>query len=311
MRVLVTGASGWIGSAVVPELIDAGHQVTGLARSQASADALTAAGAGVLRGTLDDLDTLRSAAAASDGVIHLAFKHDIAFSGGFEAAANADRRAVETFGEALAGSGRPLVIASGTLGLAPGRVATEQDGQAADGAMAHAGGGPQIRRGTALLTVSFAARQIRSSVVRLPPTVHGDGDHGFMATLVGVARERGVSGYVGDGSNRWPATHRFDAAHLFRLALENAPAGSTLHAIAEEGVPIRAVADVIGRHLGLPVAAVAPENAAGHFGWLGAFIGLDSPASSAATRELMGWQPTNPGLIDDLEKGHYFQRSAH
>ena len=311
MRVFVTGASGWIGSALVPELIDAGHQVTGLARSQASADALTAAGAGVLRGTLDDLDTLRSAAAASDGVIHLAFKHDIAFSGGFEAAANADRRAVETFGEALAGSDRPLVIASGTLGLAPGRVATEQDGQVADETMAHAGGGPQIRRGTALLTVSFAARQIRSSVVRLPPTVHGDGDHGFMATLVGVARERGVSGYVGDGSNRWPATHRFDAAHLFRLALENAPAGSTLHAIAEEGVPIRAVADVIGRQLGLPVAAVALEDAAGHFGWLGAFIGLDSPASSAATRELMGWLPTHPGLIDDLEKGHYFLPSAH
>ena len=311
MRVFVTGASGWIGSALVPELIDAGHQVTGLARSAASADALTAAGAGVLRGTLDDLDTLRSATAASDGVVHLAFKHDIAFSGGFEAAANADRRAVETFGEALAGSDRPLVIASGTLGLAPGRVATEQDGQAADETMAHAGGGPQIRRGTALLTVSLAARQIRSSVVRLPPTVHGDGDHGFMATLVGVARERGVSGYVGDGSNRWPATHRFDAAHLFRLALENAPAGSTLHAIAEEGVPIRAVADVIGRQLGLPVAAVAPQDAAGHFGWLGAFIGLDSPASSAATRELMGWLPAHPGLIDDLEKGHYFLPSAH
>ena len=311
MRVFVTGASGWIGSAVVPELIDAGHQVTGLARSEASAGALTAAGAGVLRGTLDDLDTLRSAAAASDGVIHLAFKHDIAFSGGFEAAASADRRAVETFGEALAGTDRPFVIASGTLGVAPGRVATEQDGQAAGEAMAHAGGGPQIRRGTALLMVSLAARQIRSSVVRLPPTVHGDGDHGFMATLVGVARDKGVSGYVGDGSNRWPATHRFDAAHLFRLALENAPAGSTLHAVAEEGVPIRAVADVIGQQLGLPAAAVAPEDAAGHFGWLGAFIGLDSPASSALTRELMGWQPTQPGLIDDLEKGHYFHDMAH
>jgi nucleoside-diphosphate-sugar epimerase len=309
MRVFVTGASGWIGSAAVPELIDAGHQVTGLARSDGSAAALTAAGASVVRGTIDDLDTLRSAAAASDGVIHLAFKHDTAFSGGFEAAADADRRAVETLGEALAGSGRPLVIASGTLGLVPGQVATERDGHGP--APAQAGRGPQIRRNTAELTLSLADRGIRSCVLRLPPTVHGDGDHGFMATLVRIDAEKGVSGYLGDGSNRWPAVQRFDAAHLFRLALENAPAGSTLHAIADEGVPIRAVADVIGRQLGLPVAAVAPEDAAGHFGWLGAFIGLDSPASSRLTRELMGWQPTHPGLIDDLEKGHYFQYAAH
>jgi len=306
MRVFVTGASGWIGSAVVPELIGAGHQVTGLARSDASAAALDAAGAKVQRGTIDDLDILRSAAAASDGVIHLAFKHDIAFSGGFQDAADADRRAVETFGEALAGSGRPFVIASGTLGLAPGRVATERDGLD-PGAPAHTGGGPATRQGTAHLTLSLAGRGVRSSVLRLPPTVHGDGDHGFMAALVGIARDQGVSGYLGDGSNRWPAVHRLDAAQLFRLALENAPAGSALHAIADEGVPIRDIAEVIGRHLGLPAAAVPAEEAGGHFGWLSPLIAIDSPASSALTRELLGWQPTQPGLIDDLEKGHYFR----
>ena len=307
MRVFVTGASGWIGSAVVPELIDAGHQVTGLARSDASAAALTAAGAEVLRGTIDDLDTLRDAAAACDGVIHLAFKHDTAFAGGFQAAADADRRAVETFGEALADSGRPFVIASGTLGLAPGRLATERDGLD-PGSAAHLSGGPQTRHATALMTLSLASRGVRSSVLRLPPTVHGDGDHGFMATLVGIARDKRVSGYVGDGSNRWPAVHRFDAAHLFRLAVEEAPAGSVLHAVADEGVPVRAIAEVIGRQLGVPVAAIAPEDAAGHFTWLSGFIGIDSPASSTLTRALLGWQPAQPGLLDDLDKGHYFHR---
>jgi nucleoside-diphosphate-sugar epimerase len=303
MRVFVTGASGWIGSAVVPELIDAGHQVLGLARSDASAAALTAAGAEVLRGTLDDLDRLRSAAAASDGVIHLAFKHDIAFSGGFQDAADADRRAVETFGEALAGSGRPFLIASGTAGIAPGRVATERDGLEP---AAGQGGGPETRRATALCTLSLASRGVRSSVVRLPPTVHGEGDHGFMATLVAIARDKGVSGYIGDGANRWPAVHRSDAAHLFCLALTGAPAGSALHAVADEGVPIRAIAEVIGRHLDVPVAAISPGDAAGHFGWLGGFLALDTPASSALTRELLGWQPVQPGLLDDLDKGHYF-----
>jgi nucleoside-diphosphate-sugar epimerase len=307
MRVLVTGASGWIGSAVVPELIDAGHQVTGLARSDASAAALTAAGAEVRRGTLDDLDVLRDAAAASDGVIHLAFKHDIAFSGDFDGAVEADRRAVDTLGEALTGSGRPFVIASGTLGLTPGRVATERDGDASDPATTQINERARGRLTTAQRTLALASHGVRSSVVRLPPTVHGDGDNGFMAALVGIARQKGVSGYVGDGSSRWPAAHRLDAAHLFRLALENAPAGSVLHAIADEGVPIRDIAEVIGRHLGVPVVSVSPEDAAGHFSWLAGFLAADSPASSTLTRELLGWQPTQPGLIDDLEKGHYFR----
>jgi nucleoside-diphosphate-sugar epimerase len=307
MRVFVTGASGWIGSAVIPELIGAGHQVTGLARSEASAAALTKAGAEVLHGTIDDLDTLRDAAQASGGVIHLAFKHDIAFSGGFEAAAGADRLAVETFGEALAGSDRPFVIASGTLGLTPGRVATERDGLADDFDVSHVSAGPRVRLATAQLTLSLASRGVRSSVLRLPPTVHGDGDHGFMAALVGVARDKGVSGYIGDGANRWPAVHRLDAAHLFRLAVEQAPAGSVLNAIADEGVPIHDIAEVIGRHLNLPTVSVPAADAPEHFGWLAAFIGIDSPASSALTRELTGWHPTQPGLIEDLEKGHYFR----
>jgi nucleoside-diphosphate-sugar epimerase len=311
MRVFVTGASGWIGSAVVPELIGAGHQVTGLARSDAAAVALTAAGAELHRGTLDDLDSLRRAAAAADGVIHLAFKHDIAFTGDFQGAADADRGAIETFGEALVGSDRPFVIASGTLGLAPGRVATERDGHGPESAAALSSGGAQTRLHNAQMTLSLAARGVRSSVVRLPPTVHGEGDHGFMAALVGIARARGVSGYIGDGSNRWPAVHRRDAAHLFRLALENAPAGSALHAVADEGVPIRTIAEVIARHLDLPVVAISAEDAGEHFGWLGGFLATDSPASSTLTRELLGWQPTQPGLIDDLEQGHYFDQPIH
>ncbi|KAA9156181.1 SDR family oxidoreductase [Amycolatopsis acidicola] len=307
MRVFVTGASGWIGSAVVPELVKAGHEVTGLARSEASAEVVAAAGARVLRGTMDDLDVLRDAAAASDGVIHLAFKHDIAFTGNFREAAGSERRAVEAFAGALAGSGRPLVVASGLGGLTPGRVVTEQDG--------HEGGpaptdveGPAARLATAELVLSLASQGIRSSIVRLCPTVHGEGDKGFMARLAGIAREKGVAGYLGDGANRWPAVHRLDAANLFRLALEKAPAGTTLHAVGDEGVPIRSLAEVMGEQLGVPVKAIEADDAAGHFGWLAGLLGLDIPASAAATRELLGWQPVRPGLLADLGEGHYFRR---
>jgi nucleoside-diphosphate-sugar epimerase len=301
VRIFVTGANGWIGSAVVPELINGGHQVTGLARSDASADALAAAGVEVLRGTLDDHDVLRRAAAASDGVIHLAFKHDVAFSGDLQGAADADRRAVEIMCEALAGSDRPFVLASGVLGVAPGRIVTERD------VPEHSGGGLQARQATAQMTLSLASSHVRSSVVRLPPSVHGDGDHGFMAHLVAIAREKGVSGYIADGTNRWSAVHVKDAAHLFRLAAEKAPAGSVLHAIADEGVPMRAIAETIGAQLNIPVVSVAPDDAGAHFGWLGAFLAMDGAASSAVTRELLGWQPTHPGLIDDLNEGHYFR----
>ncbi|MFF5587388.1 SDR family oxidoreductase [Streptomyces hygroscopicus] len=304
MRVFVTGASGWIGSAVVPELIGSGHQVVGLARSDASADALTAAGAEVVRGTIDDLDVLGNTAAASDGVIHLAFKHDTAFTGDFQGAAEADRRAVDAFGDALAGTDRPFVLASGLVGLLPGRVATERDRPTIDDSPV------SIRWATAQAVLALASRGIRSSVVRLSPTCHGEGDNGFMAALVAIARAKGVSGHIGDGTNRWPAVHRLDAARLFRLAVEKAPAGSVLHGVAEEGVPIRDIAEVIGRQLGLPVTSVAPEAAPEHFTWLSRFLGLDAPSSNTLTRELLGWQPTQPGLLEDLEEGHYFRTPA-
>lgn len=294
MRVFVTGASGFIGSAVVPELLAAGHQVTGLARSDASAAALIAAGAEVHRGTLADLGSLEAGARASEGVIHLAYNHDFSQ---YEAAAHTDRQAIEALGSALAGSDRPLVIASGMLGLVSGRVATEQD-------LPDPATNPRIA--SAQATLALAAQGVRSSVMRLSPSVHGEGDTGFMATLIGIARHKGVSGFIGDGSNRWPAVHRLDAARLFRLALEQAPAGSVLHAVADEGVTIRAVAEVIGRQLGLPVISIPADAAAEHFGWLARFLAADLPASSALTQERLGWQPTHAGLIEDLEQGHYF-----
>jgi nucleoside-diphosphate-sugar epimerase len=300
MRVFVTGASGWIGSAVVPELLGAGHQVIGLARSDTSAAALTAAGAEVVRGTVDDLDTLAGTAAAADAVIHLAFKHDVAFGGDFAGAAEADRRAVDAMGDALAGTERPFLLASGAAGLSLGRPATERDMPVIDGSPT------SIRSATAAATLALASRGVRSSVVRLAATCHGDGDNGFTAALVAIARAKGVSGYIGDGANRWPAAHRLDVARLFRLAVDKAPAGSVLHGVAEEGVPLRDIADAIGRHLGVPVVPVAPEDAAGHFGWLAHFAAFDIPVSSTLTRELLDWHPTEPGLLEDLDKGHYF-----
>ena len=292
MRVFVTGASGWIGSAVVPELLGAGHQVLGLARSDASAAAIAAAGAEVLRGGLDDLDTLRAGAAGSDGVIHLAFIHDFA---DFAASVAADRRAIETMGAALEDSGTPLGIATGTPAL-PGRVATERDESAPGSPVAG-------RMENAKAALGMAARGVRSSVVGLPRTVHGDGDrHGFIARMVGFARDKGVSGYVGDGTNRWPAVHVLDAGTLFRLAVEQAPAGSRLHAVGDEGVPILDIAEVIGRHLNVPAASVPAEE----FGFLGYVLSVDQPASATLTRELLGWRPVQPGLIEDMDKGHYF-----
>ena len=295
MRVFVTGASGHIGSLVVPELLEAGHQVVGLARSDTSAAALLAAGAQVHRGTLDDLDSLRSGAAAADGVIHLAFIHDFSANAG---AGQADRRAIETLGEALAGSDRPLIVTAGTGGFGLGRPVTEED--------AAQSGLPRVSEQAAL---PFAARGVRVSVMRLPPSVHGPTDlHGFVPLLIGIARSRGVSAYVGDGSNRWPAVHTLDAARLFRLALEAAPAGSRLNGVGDEGVPFREIAEVIGRHLNLPLASISQGEAADHFGWLGLLASLDMPASSALTQERFGWRPVHPGLLADLEAGHYFDQ---
>ncbi|MGO9857130.1 MAG: SDR family oxidoreductase [Acidimicrobiales bacterium] len=307
MRIFVTGASGWIGSAVVPELMGAGHEVVGLARSEVSAQRLEEAGAIVQLGDLDDPSGLAKAAADADGVIHLAFQHEVAFGGNFPAAAAADRRAVEAMGVALADSDRPFVLASGILGLASGRVATEDDGLVAS---AEVRANPAGRRAaTALLVLSLRGTGVRSSVLRLPPTVHGDGDNGFVATIVGIARQRGVAGYVGAGTNRWPAVHRSDAARLTRLAVEAAPAGSVLHAVGEEGVPFREIAQTMGRHLTIPPASVAPADAGEHFGPLGHFVALDSPATAAITRELLAWEPTGPSLLEDLEQDHYYRQA--
>lgn len=300
MRVFVTGASGFIGSAVIPELIKAGHQVVGLARSDAAAAAVQAIGARPLGGSLEDLDVLRAGTEAADGVIHLGFIHDF---DNFARSVEVDRAAIETIGSTLAGSDRAFIIAAGLIGAPSGRVLTERD--KFDSITATS---PRLANVQA--AVAFAERGVRTSAVRFAPTVHGEGDHGFIKQLVEIARKKGVSGYVGDGSNHWPAVHRFDAADLVRRGLEKAPAGSYLHATAEQGVPIREVAEVIGRHLNVPLVSVAPQDAVEHFGWLGGFIGADALVSNELTRELLDWQPTHPGLIDDLEKGHYFQHEA-
>lgn len=291
MRVFVTGASGGIGSAVVAELISASHQVLGLARSETSARAVTAAGATALCGDLNDPESLRAGAAQSDGVIHLAFGNDFC---NFAKSVAEETLAVETFGAALEGSGKPLIIASGTPAV-PGRASTEQDPTPTDGPLSGRGRNAQT-------VLDLAAKGIRSAVVRLPRSVHAQGErYGFASILIEAARRTAVSGYVGDGSQRWPAVHRLDAARLFRLTLEQAAPGTVAHAVADEGDTMRAIAEVIGRKLDVPTAAVPAEN----FGFLGSIFGVDQPASSALTRERFGWQPTHPSLLQDLEAGNY------
>jgi nucleoside-diphosphate-sugar epimerase len=296
MRVFVTGASGWIGSATVDELLSAGHDVLGLARSEASAATLAAKGVSVLRGDLDDLDALRKGAVDSEGVVHLANKHDWSNPANSNAA---ERAAVETIADALVDTGRPLVLASGVAGLAQGRPSTEEDPSPFHGPEAPRGGSEN-------LALSYADRGVRVISARFAPTVHGDRDHGFIAYIVGVAREKGVSAYIGDGEHRWAAVHRSDAARLVRLGLERAPSGSRLHAVAEEGVSTKAIAEAIGRGLHLPVTSVAPDDAQAHFGFIGSFFGMDLAASSEGTRELLGWVPTGPTLIEDIDAGAYF-----
>ncbi|MEU9156732.1 SDR family oxidoreductase [Streptomyces sp. NPDC048417] len=295
MRVFVTGGSGFIGSAAVPELLGAGHQVLALARSDKSAEALKAAGAEVHRGSLDDPEDLAVAAAGTDGVLHLAFNHED-FSD-MTRAVQTDLRAIEAIGAALEGSDRPFVVTSGTLMLAAvDGVATEQDTPA-----------PRIHRGACdVAALALAERGVRSSVVRLAPTVHGRGDRGFVPQLIGIARRTGVAAYVGEGTNRWPAVHRLDAAHLYRLALESAPAGTALHGSADEGVPFKDIAAAIAQGLGVPLKSIPPTEAEAHFGWLGMVATIDNATSSERTRELLGWRPEQAGLLADLEEGHYF-----
>jgi nucleoside-diphosphate-sugar epimerase len=298
MRVFVTGASGFIGSAIVQELLGAGHRVIGLARSDAAAQSIAATGAEVHRGSLDDLDSLARGAAESEGVIHTAHDHDFVNTTR-EAAAAADTRAIEAMGAALAGSGKPFVVTSVTGILADGRTFTEDDEPDPSTGMAH-------RLHPERTALALASRGVRSSVVRLPPSVHGDGDRAFVPLLIQIAREKGVSAYVGEGRNRWPAVHRLDVANLYRLALENAPAGAVLHGVADEGVPTREIAEVIGRRANVPVVSKSPAEAAAHFSWLARFFALDIRASSARTQERIGWRPRQPGLIADLEHGRYF-----
>ena len=294
MRVFVTGASGWVGAAVVRDLLGAGHEVLGMVRSDAGAKAVADMGAQVHRGDLEDLDSLKRGAAQADGVIHTAFIHD--FSKFVENCA-IDKVAIETLGEVLAGSDRPLIVSSGTGLLSPGGVATEDTDRPAGSPM------PRVSEETAL---AFVARGVKAMAVRLPPTVHGEGDHGFVPILIELARQKGAAAYVGDGGNLWPAVHRFDAAPVYRLALEKGAAGARYHATAEEGVPFRDIAAVIGRRLGLPVVSKTGEDAVEHFGWFSHFAAMGNQASSRKTREALGWAPTGPGLIADLDQPYYF-----
>jgi nucleoside-diphosphate-sugar epimerase len=293
MRVFVTGATGFVGSAIVPELIGAGHRVLGLARSDAAARSLAAVGAEVQRGSLEDLESLRSGASAADAVIHAGFIHDFA---NYAASAETDRRAIEAIGAVLAGSDRPYIVTSGTALAAPGRVATEAD-------VANS----NFPRKSEEAAASAAAGGARVSVLRLPPSVHGVGDHAFIPLLINLAREKGVSAYLGEGLNRWPAVHRLDAARLYRLVMEASDMAPRYHAVADEGVPFREIAQVIGRRLDVPVVSKSPEEAAGHFGWFAHFASLDCPASSARTQEQLGWRPAQPSLIPDIDQPSYFE----
>lgn len=276
MRVFVTGATGYIGSEVVRELISAGHEVIGLTRSDKGALKLKEAGAEAHLGSLDDLDSLRSGVAIADGVIHLAFKHDFS---DFAGSLATDLQAIQAIGEVLEGTGKPFLTTA------------HANGTASDNA-----------------TLELAKRGVRASVVSLSTSVHGDGDKGFVPRLISIAREKGFSAYIGDGANRWPAVHRVDAARLFRLALESAPAGSRLDGVGDEGIPFRDIATVIGRHLNLPVVSITSEEATTHFGFLGAIAALDLARSSIQTQELLGWKPVHPTLMEDLEQGHYFEK---
>lgn len=297
MRVFVTGATGFIGSAIVKELVHAGHQVLGLTRSAVGAKALIAAGAEVHFGDLEDQESLCRGASICDGVIHTAFVHDFT---DWKTSCEIDRHAIEALGSGLDGSTRPLIAASGTgVACIAGQLATEEDLQSISTGIP--------RTASEEAVGAIAALGVRASVVRLPPIVHGEGDNGFIPDMIAIARRRGVSAYVGDGLNRWPAVHRLDTAHLFRLALEKGTAGITYNGVADEGVPIREIAEVIGRRLQLPIASISADDAVEHFGFLGHLLSLDMPASSTVTRRLLGWQPKQPGLISDLDQARYFE----